>query len=117
MAGGAKRGDSGYGEQIVDYASHPYSFKMNCEYFQALASTFEKRYGVEFQGLDAGPTTSEPERLIQFKTNMDVIMSVLEKKKGLRRWIAEQLLDSAGNSTAAWRYPSPPMSIPSATGA
>ena len=86
----------GYGEQIVDYASHPYSFKMNCEYFQALASTFEKRYGVEFQGLEAGPTANEPERLIQFKTNMDVIMSVLEKKKGLRQWIAEQLLDSAG---------------------
>src|SRR5258707_136084 len=37
-------------KQIVSYQSHPYGHKMNSEYFVALASTFEARYGVEFEG-------------------------------------------------------------------
>ncbi|HET6935328.1 MAG TPA: hypothetical protein VFI72_10850, partial [Candidatus Angelobacter sp.] len=41
----------GYGAQLVSYASHPYALKMNSEYFLALAQTFEKHYGVEFQGI------------------------------------------------------------------
>ena len=85
----------GFGEQIVDFASHPYGFEMNDAYFQALATTFETRYDVKFQGLGDGAPETEAERLIQFKTNLDVIMSVMEKKAGLREWIAGQLLDSA----------------------
>ena len=40
-----------HGDQIVGYPSHPYAMKMNSEYFVALAKTFERRYGVEFQGI------------------------------------------------------------------
>ena len=40
-----------HGDQVVGYPSHPYAMKMNSEYFVALARTFEKRYGVEFQGI------------------------------------------------------------------
>ncbi len=69
----------GYGgDQLVSYPSHPYALKMNSEYFLALAQTFEKRYGVEFEGIRKGPVTDNRERLIQFKTNIDVVMSLLD---------------------------------------
>jgi transketolase len=86
----------GNGDQVVSYPSHPYSFKMNCEYFQALAATYERRYGVEFQGIRDGVPKTEAERLIQFKTNIDVALSVLDRKAGLREWIAERLVEIAG---------------------
>src|SRR5882757_6434986 len=78
-------------KQIVSYQSHPYAYKMNSDYFIALASTFEARYGVEFDGIRKGAVTNEPERLIQFKTNIDKVMSVFERK-GLGDWLAGRLV-------------------------
>ncbi|MHB1205460.1 MAG: transketolase-like TK C-terminal-containing protein [Rhodospirillaceae bacterium] len=77
-------------KQIVSYQSHPYGHKMNAEYFVALASTFEKHYGVAFQGIRDGVPANERARLIQFKTNIDVVMSLFEKN-GLGDWVAERL--------------------------
>jgi len=82
----------GYGEQIVSYHSHPYAFAMNGDYFQSLAATFEQRFGVEFQGIRDGAVSDNRERLIQFKHNIDVAMSVLEKD-GLGDWLAERLVE------------------------
>ena len=82
----------GYGDQLVSYASHPYAMKMNSEYFVALAETFEKYYGVEFQGIRDGAVSDTRERLIQFKTNIDVVMSVLDRN-GLGDWLADRLAD------------------------
>jgi transketolase len=81
-----------YGHQVVGYPSHPYSLKMNSEYFVALAETFERQYGVEFSGIRKGPVTDPKERLIQFKTNIDVVMSVLDRN-GLGDWLADQLVE------------------------
>ena len=53
--------------------------------------TFEERYGVTFEGIRNGPVTDERERLIQFKTNIDVVMSVLDKN-GLGDWLADRLV-------------------------
>jgi len=78
-------------KQIVSYQSHPYGHKMNSDYFVALATTFEERYGIQFEGIRKGPTTSERERLIQFKTNIDRVMSVLDKN-GLGDWVADRLV-------------------------
>jgi transketolase len=90
---GAENGNiPGYGEQIVSYQSHPYGFAMNGDYFQALAATFERRFGVEFQGIRDGAVSDNRERLIQFKQNIDIAMSVLEKD-GLGDWLAERLVD------------------------
>ncbi len=80
------------GAQLVSYASHPYALKMNSEYFLALASTFEKHYGVEFEGIRKGPVTDNRERLIQFKTNIDVVMSLLDRN-GLGDRLAARLLE------------------------
>ena len=81
----------GAGDQIVGFQSHPYGFKMNTDYIVALARTFEQKYGVHFEGMDKGPVTATKERLVQFKTNMDVAMSVLDKN-GLGDWLSDRLV-------------------------
>jgi transketolase len=86
----------GFGEQIVGYPSHPYAFKMNSPYFIALAESYERTYGVTFEGIRDGVPGSEAERLIQYKTNIDIALSVLDKRPGLGAWVAERLLDTAG---------------------
>ena len=82
----------GYGEQLVSYASHPYALKMNSEYFVALAQTFEKHFGVEFEGIRKGPVANNRERLIQFKTNIDIVMSLLDRN-GLGDRLADRLVE------------------------
>ena len=79
-------------KQIVGYQSHPYGFKMNADYIVGLAKTFEQRYGVKFEGMAAGPVADMRERLVQFKTNVDVAMSVLDKN-GLGDWLADRLVE------------------------
>ena len=81
-----------YGPQLVGYASHPYALKMNSDYFVALAETFERHYDVEFQGIRQGPVADARERLIQFKTNIDIVMSVLDRN-GLGDWLADRLVE------------------------
>ena len=81
----------GYGPQIVSYESHPYALPMNGDYFNALASTFEQRFGVEFGGIRDGAVSDERERLVQFKQNIDVVMSVLEQD-GLGDWLSDRLV-------------------------
>ena len=82
----------GYGDQLVSYPSHPYALKMNSEYFLALAQTFEKHYGVEFEGIRKGAISNNRERLIQFKTNIDVVMSLLDRN-GLGDRLADRLVE------------------------
>ena len=82
----------GFGPQIVGYHSHPYEMKMNVPYFVALAETFEKRFGVVFEGIRDGAVSDEAERLRQFKTNIDVVMSVLEKDdRGV--WLTDRMVE------------------------
>ena len=83
-------------EQIVGHPSHPYAFRMNSDYFVGLAESFEQAYGVRFAGVRDGVPATEAERLIEFKTNVDTVMSVMERRAGLRAWIAERVLDVAG---------------------
>ncbi len=85
----------GDGEQLTGYESHPYAIKMNSEYFVALAETYERHFGVRFEGIREGKPESEADRLIQFKTNIDIALSVMERKAGLREWIAGRLVEIA----------------------
>jgi transketolase len=82
----------GHGPQLISYPSHPYAMKMTSDYFIALAKTFEDHYGVEFQGIRNGAVADTRERLIQFKTNMDVVMSLLDRD-GLGDWLADRLVE------------------------
>ena len=81
----------GYGDQIISYHSHPYTFEMNSDYFIALAKTFEQRFNVKFHDIEKGPISDERERLLQYKTNLDVLMSTLDNH-GLGDWIADRLV-------------------------
>ncbi len=78
--------------QIVGYKSHPFGFKMNSPYVVNLAATFERRYGITFEGMRAGAVKDPRERLLQFKTNIDVVMSVLDRN-GLGDWLADRLVE------------------------
>jgi len=86
----------GYGPILDGYRSHPYSIATNSEYFVALAGTYEKKYGVEFAGIRDGAPGTEVERLRQFKANIDICLSVMDKKEGLRDWIAKRIVAIAG---------------------
>ena len=89
---GAVNGEiPGYGDQLVSYASHPYAMSMNSDYFIALAETFEHQFEVEFDGIRNGAVKEERARLLQFKTNIDVVMSLLDQN-GLGDWLAERLV-------------------------
>src|SRR5208283_3998184 len=88
-----------YGDQLVSYPSHPYAQKMNSDYFVALASTFEKQYGVTFEGIRQGPVNDPRERLVQFKTNLDIVMSLLDRD-GLGDWLADRLVSIGDTLTS-----------------
>jgi len=78
--------------QIVDHASHAYGMPMNGEYFQALATSFEEKYGVTFEGIRDGAVSDNRERLLQLKKNIDIALSVLDQD-GLGDWLAERLVE------------------------
>ena len=88
----AADGKLGSVKQIVSYASHPYGQKMNSDYFVALAESFEQRFGISFDGIRNGAVTDPKQRLIQFKTNIDKVMSVLDQN-GLGDWLADRLVE------------------------
>jgi transketolase len=89
-------------DQIVGYPSHPFGFKMNSQYIVSLARTFEERYGVQFEGIRDGEVADPRKRLIQFKTNIDVVMSVLDRN-GLGDWLADRLVEIG--DTVTDRFP------------
>jgi len=78
--------------QVIDHASHAYGMPMNGEYFQALAESFEQKYGVTFEGIRDGAVSDDRERLLQLKTNVDIALSILDKN-GLGDWLAERLVE------------------------
>ena len=78
-------------DQLVDHASHPYQMKMNSEYFISLANSFEDKFGVKFIGINDGPITNDRDRIIQFMTNINIVMSVLDKNN-LGNWLSERLI-------------------------
>ncbi len=85
----------GFGDQVVGFPSHPYGFAPNAPYFVALAESFERRYGVEVEGIRDGAPADDVARLVQFKTNIDVALSVMERRPGLGAWIADRLVGIA----------------------
>ncbi len=92
----ATDGKIGAQNSVTSFASHAYGFPMNGDYVQALAQSFEDRFGVKFVGLADGSPAGERERLIQFKTNIDVVLSALDSTDGLRDWLTGRLVDIAG---------------------
>jgi transketolase len=87
-------------DPIVGYPSHPYGFGVKVggkhdPYVLALAGTYERKYGIRFEGLN-DTIQSEADRLVQFKTNIDIALSVMDRRKGMREWITDRLIETAG---------------------
>ena len=78
--------------QVKDHSSHAYGMPMNGDYFQGLATTFERKFGVTFEGIRDGAVSDDKERLLQLKTNIDIAMSVLDNS-GLGDWLADKLVE------------------------
>jgi len=92
---------SSHPEQVVGHKSHPYGFQMNSPYFVALAESFERRFGVQFQGIRDGAPQGEQARLKQFIGNVQVALSVLDQNEGkLRNWVSSRLVQIAENFTS-----------------
>jgi len=96
-------------DQVVGYKSHPYNMAMNSDYFVALTESFEKRFGVEFEGIRNGKPGDEKARLSQFKRNVDIALSVLDQDGGkFLNWTTDRLLGvaeefHASRSSDAWQ--------------
>ena len=65
---------------------------MNSDYFVALARDLRGAIRREVRGNPRRAVTDPRERLIQFKTNIDVAMSVLDRN-GLGDWLADRLVE------------------------
>lgn len=91
----AQNGKINGADAITSYPSHAYGFPMNGDYVGALAASFEDKFGVKFIGLNGGPPSTERDRLIQLKTNVDIALSALDQTDGLREWLANRLLEIA----------------------
>src|SRR5439155_13857639 len=48
--------------------------------------------GVALEGMAAGPVSDPRERVLQFKPNIDIAMSVLDRN-GLGDWLADRLVE------------------------
>jgi hypothetical protein len=83
-----------FGDQVVGYPSHPYAMKMNSDYFVALAKTFERRYGVEFQGIRHGAVkdAAAAHSVQDERRHRDVSLD----QNGLGDWLVDQLVEIGG---------------------
>ena len=60
-------------------------------FFLLFDNSFEDKFGVKFIGINDGPITNERDRIIQFMTNINIVMSVLDKNN-LGNWLSERLI-------------------------
>jgi transketolase len=83
--------------QLTGHASHPWSFPPRAPYILDLAGTFERRYGVRFEGLRSGPPGSLADRLTGLMADLTTALSVLDRVPGLSTWIAERIVGTAAS--------------------
>ena len=81
----------GYG--IYDNKSHGTALPMNGEGFWKNAGVYQEKYGVKFSGFNE-PAPKDPAELkSQFRANLEVAISALQRDQGLVDWLAERLLE------------------------
>ena len=83
----------GHGAQIVSYPSHPYGVEDELGLLRRAGEDLSRI--TTASSSRAFATARSPitrERLIQFKTNMDVVMSLLDHN-GLGDWLADRLVE------------------------
>jgi transketolase len=86
----------GRGYLKYDYASHGTAHTMNHELFWQLRKDFQKKYGVEYEGVDQpAPKDAEAVRA-QARRNLAVAASVLRSRGDVSDYLSERLAEIAG---------------------
>jgi transketolase len=86
----------GRGYLKYDYASHGTAHTMNHELFWQLRKEFQKKYGVEYEGVDTpAPPNAEAVRA-QARRNLGVAASVLRSRRDVTEYLSDRLVEIAG---------------------
>ena len=86
----------GRGYLKYDYASHGTAHTMNHELFWQLRKEFQKKYGVEYEGVDQ-PAPKDVEGIrAQARRNLEVAASVLRSRRDVTDYLSDRLAEIAG---------------------
>jgi transketolase len=86
----------GRGYLKYDYASHGTAHTMNHELFWQLRKDFQKKYGVEYEGVDQPAPKDSGAVAAQARRNLEVAASVLRKRRDVSDYLSDRLTEIAG---------------------
>ena len=85
----------GRGYLKYDYASHGTAHTMNHELFWQLRKDFQKKYGVEYEGVDQ-PAPKDPDGVrAQARRNLEVAASVLRSRRDVSDYLSDRMIEIA----------------------
>jgi transketolase len=86
----------GRGYLKYDYASHGTAHTMNHELFWQLRKDFQKKYGVEYEGVDEPAPKDAGAIAAQARRNLEVAASVFRKRRDVSDYLSDRLVEIAG---------------------
>jgi transketolase len=86
----------GRGYLKYDYASHGTAHTMNHELFWQLRKEFQKKYGVEYEGVDQGAPKDGGAIAAQARRNLEIAASVLRSRRDVTDYLSDRLAEIAG---------------------
>ncbi|HET9808651.1 MAG TPA: transketolase [Candidatus Limnocylindria bacterium] len=86
----------GRGYLKYDYASHGTAHTMNHELFWQLRKDFQKKYGVEYEGVDQPAPKDADGIRAQARRNLEVAASVLHSRRDVSDYLSDRLIEIAG---------------------
>ncbi|MEX2045983.1 MAG: transketolase [Chloroflexota bacterium] len=85
----------GRGYLKYDYASHGTAHTMNHELFWQLRKEFQKKYGVEYEGVDESAPKDADGVRAQARRNLEVAASVLRSRRDVSDYLTDRLVEIA----------------------
>lgn len=86
----------GRGYLKYDYASHGTAHTMNHELFWQLRKDFQKKYGVEYEGVDQPAPKDGGAIAAQARRNLEVAASVFRTRRDVTDYLSDRLIEIAG---------------------
>ncbi len=86
----------GRGYLKYDYASHGTAHTMNHELFWQLRKDFQKKYGVEYEGVDQPAPKDADGIRAQARRNLEVAASVFRSRRDVSDYLSDRLIEIAG---------------------
>jgi transketolase len=85
----------GRGYLKYDYASHGTAHTMNHELFWQLRKEFQKKYGVEYEGVDQPAPKDGGAIAAQARRNLEIAASVLRSRRDVSDYLSNRLVEIA----------------------